>query len=382
MTMAVALASPATAGSKAWFRATHRACAPEDTWARISPLLHHAGITRVADITRLDEVGVPTVQAIRPDSHSLTVSVASGVTPRLARVAAAMASLELWHAEQLPHASHWAALAEVRATLGYNPDGLPLHAHHLLNDGMVLDWVPATVLATGRTTMVPRAVVEYDLRAGEEWAPPVFVASRDGLAAGNTNAEAVLHGMLEVVARDAVARAHIAGSAARLDTATVDSDDARRMLDRLAAAGVQATVHDVTGPTDIAAFEVTLSGGAVPAVRAAACHLDREVALCRALCAAARERLARIVGARDDLPLDPAETGAGAAALKDAPAVRHWDALATVRTSNFAGDVGEVAERVRRSGAGPVLVVDLTRLDVGLPVARVVVPGLLRAAGR
>ncbi len=380
VTTTAALATTARAGSKAWLRATHRACPPEDTWSRITPLLRHAGITRVADVTRLDEVGIPTVQAVRPQSHSLAVSVASGVTPQLARVAAAMAQLELWHAEQLGHPPYWASLGEVRASLGYNPEALRLRTPHLLNDGMVLDWVPATVMSTGRSTMVPRALVDHDLRVREEWAPPVFDASRDGLAAGNTHAEAVLHGLLEVVGRDCVARAHAAGAAPRLDTSSVDGDDARRLLDRFAAAGVAVRIHDVTGPTEVPAFEVTLVAPGTARVRGSACHLDREVALCRALCAAARERLARISGARDDLPLDPAAAVA-APALADAPAVRAWRDVPTLASSTFAGDVAAVAERVRHAGAGPVLVVDLSRSDVGLPVARVVVPGL-RGGGR
>jgi YcaO-like protein with predicted kinase domain len=380
----VALATPARTGSKAWFRATHRACAPDDTWSRIAPLLGHAAITRVADVTRLDEVGIPAAQAVRPDSHSLVVTAASGVTPQMARVGAAMAALELWHAEHLPHPQHWASLGEVRASLGYNAEGLRRHTPNLLNDGMVLDWVPATVLSTGRTTMVPRALVEHDLRVREEWAPPVFVASRDGLAAGNAHAEAVLHGLLEVIGRDCVARAHVAGAAARLDTAGVDSDDARHMLDRLTAAGVTVRVHDVTGPTEVPAFEVSLtSPGPAVEIRAAACHLDREVALCRALCAAARERLVRIAGVRDDLPLDPTATATAASpALTDAPAVRAWSDVPTAISASFAGDVADLAERVRSSGAGPVLVVDLSHPAIGLPVARVIVPGLLGAETR
>src|SRR5581483_6171841 len=175
------------------------------------------------------------------------------------------------------------------------------------NDGMVLDWVPATVMSTARSTMVPRALVDHDLRVREEWAPPVFDASRDGLAAGNTHAEAVLHGLLEVVGRDCVARAHAAGAAPRLDTSSVDGDDARRLLDRFAAAGVAVRIHDVTGPTEVPAFEVTLVAPG----------------------AAARERLARISGARDDLPLDPAAAVA-APALADAPAVRDWRDVPTL----------------------------------------------------
>jgi ribosomal protein S12 methylthiotransferase accessory factor len=388
MGMTVALAQPARTGSKAWLRGTHRACPPEETLARIAPLLRPAGISRIGELTRLDSPGIATMQAVRPASRSLVVSMGSGVTAELARVAAAMSALELWHAEKLAFPPLWAALAEVRAEIGYNPYTLRQHTPSLLNDGMVLDWVPASVLLTGRSTLVPRAVAEYDLSVRDEWAPPVFVASSDGLAAGNTSPEAVLHGLYELLERDSVARAHLLPDAVRIDLASIDCGDARRMLDAFAAAGATVIVTDVTGPTGIAAFEASVSGGGAPAASGAGCHLDRDVALCQALAAAARERLARLVGARDDLPLEPASTGGArgttrAAAEGLAPGItRAYTDVATTATASFAGEVAEVAARIPRCGAGPVLVVDLTRPQVGLPVVRVIVPGLLHGTGR
>ena len=384
--MTVALAAPAPSGSKGYFRGTHRACAPEETWERITPLLRAAGITRVGDLTRLDGAGIPVFQAVRPSSHTLSVSLGAGLTPVLARVGAAMAALELWHAERVASPPNWSAVAEVRANLGYNPYSLPLCRHHLLNDGMVLDWVPATVLLSGRPSMVPRQCAEYDLRVREEWSPPVFHASADGLACGNTQAEAVLHALYELVARDSVATAGLRPVEERLhvDLATVDHDDARRLLDRLHAAGATVAILDITGATGVPAFEVIADSPeqAAPAHGAAA-HLDRDIALCRALAAAARERLALITGVRDDIPVVGAEPSAppdrapAAAARRPGPRRSYAD-IRTMSTASFAGDVAEVAERIRRTGAGPVLVVDLLRDDVGLPAVRVVVPGLRR----
>ncbi len=380
--MSVALAAPARSGSKGWLRGTHRACAPEETWSRIAPLLRAAGITRTSEQTRLDTVGIPVVQAVRPGSRNLVVTLGGGITPMLARVGAAMSALELWHAERLHVPVRWAALAEIRAELGYNAFALPLHTPNLLGDGTVVDWVPATVLLTGRETLVPRACVAYDLSVREEWAPPLFVASADGLAAGNTHAEAVLYALYEVIERDCVAAAHQApeGEIARIDPGSIDSEDACRMLERLTEAGAGVTILDITGPTRVATFEVIVAAPGAPTVSAAASHLDREVALCRALAAAAAERLARLTGARDDLPLRPARREATAAAAPSA-APRAYRDVPSLITASFAGDVAEVAERVHRSGAGPVLVVDLSRDAVGLPVARVIVPGLRHRAG-
>ena len=49
---------------------TSRAAAPRDTLHRIAPLLAPAGITRLADVTGLDWIGLPVYQAIRPNSRN------------------------------------------------------------------------------------------------------------------------------------------------------------------------------------------------------------------------------------------------------------------------------------------------------------------------
>src|SRR5579871_1476551 len=42
---------------------THRLCPPEVTLARVQPFLSLMGITRVADVTWLDNLGLPVFQA-------------------------------------------------------------------------------------------------------------------------------------------------------------------------------------------------------------------------------------------------------------------------------------------------------------------------------
>jgi ribosomal protein S12 methylthiotransferase accessory factor len=293
-----------------------------------------------------------------------------------------MASLELWHAERIDTAQIWSALGAVRATLGYNPYGLPLHAPHLLNDGMVLDWVQATLLHSGAATLVPRVVAEHDLTVRDEWAPPVFLRSRAGLAAGNTHAEAVLHALYELLAHDAAAamqeapeRHHV------LDLSTVDSDDARRLLDRFASAAVAVTVYDITGDTGVAAFEVVAESHSPHVVaRGRACHLDPAVALCRALAAAARERLALLTGVRDDIPVvstaTPPRSSRDTAERQPGMPTRSFADIPSRSTTSFAGDIAELCARIEARGAGPAIVVDLSRESIGLPVVRVVVPEL------
>ncbi len=89
--------------AKSYREGTHRVVPPETTWRRVRDLLPRAGITRVADVTRLDGLGIPTFQAVRPGSLNLSVSQGKGATAIAARVSAVMESLEMWHAEDLGH---------------------------------------------------------------------------------------------------------------------------------------------------------------------------------------------------------------------------------------------------------------------------------------
>ncbi len=52
-------------------RGTHRSVPIEETLERVSPRLRSFGITRVANITGLDDIGIPTVMVCRPNSRSL-----------------------------------------------------------------------------------------------------------------------------------------------------------------------------------------------------------------------------------------------------------------------------------------------------------------------
>ena len=78
---------------------TVREIAAEETFARIKPALSNFGITRVANITGLDTIGIPVWTVVRPLGRSLSVSQGKGVTHELAVVSGIMESIEVFHAE-------------------------------------------------------------------------------------------------------------------------------------------------------------------------------------------------------------------------------------------------------------------------------------------
>jgi YcaO-like protein with predicted kinase domain len=80
---------------------THRVSSLDETRARVWPLLRPLGITRVADITGLDCIGVPVVAVYRPNARSLSVAQGKGLTLLAAEVSGVMESLEFFHAENI-----------------------------------------------------------------------------------------------------------------------------------------------------------------------------------------------------------------------------------------------------------------------------------------
>jgi ribosomal protein S12 methylthiotransferase accessory factor len=362
---------------------THRTCLPEETFSRIEPVFAEVGITRIADITWLDEIGIPVYQAIRPNSWSLSVSQGKGLTADLAKVSAAMESIEFWHAEQMPPGERVGSPRELERELDYRVDELVLQPRSALNPDSRLEWSRATVIRTGAPTWLPTDPLTMDWRVAQDWCVPLFLRSTNGLASGNTLTEAVLHGLYEVVERDALAGRHEESvRTLALDTVT---GPARSLLDQMRHADVDVRVTVLSSPVGLPCFRADVWSESVPLVfDGSGCHLDREVALCRALTEAAQCRLTLIAGTRDDIA-DAHYTRAEAAGSRGRSGVlgpdgdTRWIAyqdVHTVRQPDLAADLRMTVDRVRAATGRDPMFVDHTRPDLDVPVAHVVCPGL------
>src|SRR5690348_13948976 len=68
------------ASDKTYLCGTHRTVEPEETLRKTIPLMPAMGITRIANITGLDRIGLPVVLVTRPNSRSLAVSQGKGLS--------------------------------------------------------------------------------------------------------------------------------------------------------------------------------------------------------------------------------------------------------------------------------------------------------------
>ena len=366
---------------------TRRAVSPAETLRRIRPLLKQAGITRLADITGLDWIGIPVYQAIRPNSRTLSASQGKGLTRAQAQVSALMEALEGFHAEDIRLPTVRETVGTMRPRLAYDPAALDLLRPDLLTDTLPVEWLPATDLVTGDATWVPRHLCDLDLRVQPRVQVPVFRTSSNGLCSGNTLAEALIHGLCEVVERDACRRRPQAWREPdrTIVPSTVSSRLARGLFDRFLAAGMAIQIVDMSGPTNLPCFEVHVDHTDGPALtEGSGCHPSRSTALVRALTEAAQSRLTYIAGNRDDIPRQlyrSPTTPARAWAFRPTSdhARRSFQEAPTVPADGAAGFSGQLRDIVGRiqalTGMAP-LAVDLSRPDFGLPVLFVVAPGL------
>ncbi|MEW9532567.1 YcaO-like family protein [Microbispora sp. NPDC049125] len=362
--------------SKVRLPGTDRAHDPAATLEMAGRAARKVGITRVADITRLDTIGIPTFQAIRPTSRTLAVSQGKGITSELAKLSATMESVELWHAEQPMSPATTAPPREVAGHLGYDIRDIPLSTPTVLHDGLPLDWVAARSLADGSETLVPKDTVAFSLIRRTGWNPPVFFESTNGLASGNTLVEGVLHALYEVIERDAVTAAITTGDrGVRVDPGTSGSPVVGELCELMERARVRLEVRSLRSPTELPCFLARITcDDYPPPFMGYGCHLSAEIALTRAITEAAQSRLAYISGARDDLRPD---------VHKDADAKRPTvPATGTGETiqrqpahESLADDLEDVVKRAAVAFSHAPLVVDLTRDDIAVPVVRVVAPG-------
>src|SRR4029077_10358873 len=95
---------------------THRSQNVEVTLKHVLALAPVMGITRVANVTGLDSVGIPVVMVCRPNSRSLAVSQGKGIDLASARASGLMEAAELYHAETITFPLRLCSYEEIRYT--------------------------------------------------------------------------------------------------------------------------------------------------------------------------------------------------------------------------------------------------------------------------
>lgn len=278
---------------------------PERTFALARRLAPGLGITRVSDITRMDRLGVPVWASIRPRGETLRVHAGKGVTHDAARAGALMEAIEfaaVEHAARQPPDA-WLTVSALAAQLpagdGWADLSPRLDAAVPRRARMPVVWCDD--LLRQRPVAVPVDLIRPRSPAARHAA--LFNWSTNGLASGNTLAEASLHALFELLERDALALHLVDDRSAWVSPASLPALVTRwqRQWRRL---GIELYVRHLPNVAGLPAFRATLHEAGSPDVNLAdgfGLHSCRSRALLRAVTEAAQSRLSTIHGGRDDV---------------------------------------------------------------------------------
>ena len=345
---------------------------PEDTLKAIDPWLKKCGVSRLADLTDMDNIGIPVYASIRPDSKSLKVDSGKGTTKEQARCSAAMESLERWALDEVPLVSLRQQTTDSRETAFQLNRGAQLTDFVLRS----IAWTEATDHLTGSLLQVPYYAVKlYD--GSENLPEKCWYASTNGLAAASTREDAILGGLYEVIERDGV---HLAITAAlqgvempRLDLSSIHPDCAE-LVSKINDAGARIFIFDARNETRLPCFMgLIVDTERLGLWRGYGAHSDKHIALTRAICETAQTRAILMAGARDDILWQRHQK-----LMIDSEAA-NWVELLDKQTSSidfndYPSLDGSVFDRMAEVGRR-VLVVDLPIPDAPFFVVKVLVPG-------
>lgn len=379
-----------------------RSVKPRETIRRVNRVLDAIGVTKVADVTGLDRVGIPNFISVRP--HDLGPGISyyngKGTTRADAHAGALMEAVERHAAEQFDGQVISASYSNLRDRHScVDPRDILVPMIREFDENLLLEWVAGFDLLNRRQTYVPLncALAPYSTYL----ANVLFYSSTNGLASGNTHLEALCHALCEVIERDAIAlamaRAHLRPAVATMltdigfDRSAVPQPQtaplislqslprsAASLVRKLQRAGLEVYLRNLTLKLGIATVLCTIVDANGPSIAGdfggCGTHPDARIAVNRALTEAAQSRLTWIQGGREDLLSHASPTAQSDRASHGRGDTIEFRDIASREHPSLNEDVEFMLERMQNCEFGQVVAIDLTSQEVGIPVVRVVAP--------
>lgn len=374
--------------------APQRIYTPRETLSRVEPLLKNFGITRVARHTGLDNLGIPVWCAYTPNAKSIVIAQGKGITDDDAKASAVMEALERVVAGR-PVVDIVTATMSGLAHQGRFADPLPsliAGGQPDLRPDETIEWVAGRNALNGQEILVPLEAVILDRTRQNNR----YWMSSDGLASGNCDDEALLHGLLERIERDAYVLWQVAPASDRhsrcVDPSLYGGAAMMDILARIERAGLVLRLFDITSDIGIPCLTAFLSPAGVLSDRplryvevtnGSGAHPSPSVAALRAVTEAAQSRLTYISGARDDVSAQTYR-----ASLRDE--TRRLFACVPMEVPEYrqpilsttASVIEHVLEKLREANIPSAIALRLSSEDWPFSVVKVLVPALENPDGK
>jgi len=382
---------------------------PQEYAASLLPMIRaRFGITRVADTTRLDRIGIPTVTAIVPSTaDDLSVYGGKGLDKEQATLSAVFEAAERQVCATYSGPTYECSPDTIDDLLGLDNLGVVPAAR---TKPMLC--VEGHDLVNGRVVPVPLGIVKCPWRH----AAVSEIVSTNGLASGTSVAEAFYHALFEVVERHLYSLTHIhahvwpkflfeRAHAYGLTFADVSSDDpiateimlptndslVDTLLERIQQAGLEVRLLALTdAKLPLTVCATIYERGENWGFSGFGCSWSPRHASVRAVTEAVQSRNVEIQGSREDLIRPDEVTDAVTQRAQsperdhrgrwffDGPAscVSSFRDLVDCSSADLMVELHALIAALASVGYRSVVMVDLTPADSPVSVVRAIVPGL------
>jgi ribosomal protein S12 methylthiotransferase accessory factor len=385
----------------------------EETIRRMTPVAQSLGVTRLADITGLDRIGLPVYTSVVPDSYdTLSVYNGKGLRREDARAGALMEAIERQTALRTRLPMVEGSVAELRRT---NRLVDPQDINHQLasdySEAKTYSWVKGFDLVSQEACLVPARLAGF-LWDDVPYRSCFTISDTTGLAAGNNRVEAIVHAICELIERDSwtfadlgccqmpfVRRKIVYGRTAGegeddLDFyPCVNLDPEDKVVQRFHEAGLQPIARNITSSIGIPTIFATVVDESIDGLPMAhsglGCGLTATGALHRALTEAAQSRCIDIQAVREDIADRAMTEDAFSLHTRRVSSIskHHWTLNAGTRRCDLADlpsrsfatieeDLEYLVSRLDAVGLSEIIVVDFTPDITTHSVVRVLIPGI------
>ncbi|MFN2434885.1 MAG: YcaO-like family protein [Nitrososphaeraceae archaeon] len=395
----------------------------QDTLKTILPVSSNIGITRLADITDMDILGIPNFSAVLPGTEDyIWVYSGKGATKLDAKASALMESIERYCS--LPSGNQkkmiqgsYKEISKMSKTL--HPSSVVEPTLIEYDEDMIMDFLPGYDLINSEQILVPTPLALFRYSAKPPAVNPFAYHHTNGLASGNVLEEAICHSLCEVIERDATSLAELHASAlpyhilrtmtkylsdngmeidpinstefvdddtkySDVDISNIDFEAVSKLVKKFNDSNIPLIIKDITSPIGIPTFNassiewITENYGYL--AEGHGTHPDARIALLRAITEVSQTRAANIQGARDDLR----KISYG---NSNSDEKKTWQFMKSKNSIQFSkiksyvnddilDDINLILSRLSSNGLNQVIVVDLTNPQIKIPVVRTIVPGL------
>lgn len=375
-----------------YFKGTHRIIPPNETIKNNEEKCKIAGITRITEITHLDRIGLPVFSAIRPTSQDGAISIygGKGISSEHAKASAMMEGFERYSAEKQDENLVTGTVSEISSkgnTIDIESLNLPKDFKKENIELLNLEWNICHDLISGDDYYIPSNAIYHPYVLEDNSCQSLFKSNTNGLASGNSLEEAILHGMFEVIERDAWSIFELTHkNYKQIDLDSIESETINDALSKFSENDIKIKLMDFTAdvniPTIAASADDTLLKDAGLLTLGIGTHLDPEVAVLRALTEVAQSRATQIHGAREDTVRADFARTAGYERMKRINKYYFQEEDEKIRlsdienrsTDSITKDIDIVLEELKSNEIEHMLYYDLTRPELNVNVVRVIIP--------